>query len=133
MNLKAQTLTRLLLANSGDLTVDGSYAHAFRVAAAFKSSEGKSVAFMHDLVEDGYVTLVDLLDLGFPDTVVDAVSTISRRPDEPYFNYIARVINTGGLALQVKEVDLMDNHARVGRPELKPRYLKALKMIAESR
>ena len=55
----------------------------------------------------------DLRRAGVPDDVVDAVSTVTRRPKETYDQFIDRVVQHGGLALQVKHADLQSNLGRL--------------------
>lgn len=68
----------------------------------------QTVAALHDVVEDTWVTLDMLRSLGFPPEVVDAVDAISQRDGERYFDYIRRC-NLNPLARLVKLADLDDN------------------------
>lgn len=45
---------------------------------------------LHDVVEDTDITLDDLRAAGYPEEVVAAVDSVSRRPDEPYMDLIRR-------------------------------------------
>lgn len=87
--------------------------HVIRVAASMRDQKARIVALLHDLVEDTPVTLEDLTleDLtahGFPSDIVDAVATLTKQPDEEYFDYITRVARNM-TALAVKVADLNDN------------------------
>ncbi|RKR92669.1 HD domain-containing protein [Micromonospora pisi] len=45
---------------------------------------------LHDVVEDTNITLDDLRVAGYPEEVVAAVDSVTRRPDEPYMDLIRR-------------------------------------------
>lgn len=66
-----------------------------------------AAAWLHDVVEDTPVSL-DALASVFPARVVEAVDALTRREDEPYFEYIERA---GGdsVARTVKRRDLAHN------------------------
>jgi GTP diphosphokinase / guanosine-3',5'-bis(diphosphate) 3'-diphosphatase len=87
------------------------------------------VAALHDVVEDTWVTLDMLRELGFPDEIVEAVDAISKRDGERFFDYIRRC-KLNPLATLVKLADLDDNSdpkRRYGRDyeSLLRRYEKA--------
>jgi (p)ppGpp synthase/HD superfamily hydrolase len=65
-------------------------------------------AVLHDVVEDSDWTLAMLQDEGFSQVVLDAVDSLTRREDESYEAYIARLA-PNPLARMVKIVDLEDN------------------------
>jgi (p)ppGpp synthase/HD superfamily hydrolase len=69
------------------------------------SPTARIVALLHDVVEDSPLTLGDLADKGFDQSVLDAVDCLSRRPGEPYARYINRVA-ADRLAREVKLSDL---------------------------
>jgi (p)ppGpp synthase/HD superfamily hydrolase len=45
---------------------------------------------LHDVVEDTDVTLDDLREAGYPEEVVRAVDSVTKRPDETYMDLIHR-------------------------------------------
>lgn len=63
---------------------------------------------LHDVVEDGDVTLDQLRRAGFPAEVVEAVDVLTRRPGEEYGDCLASV-KVNPMALRVKLADLRDN------------------------
>ncbi len=74
--------------------------------AAVDSLEAKIVAVLHDVIED---TPISLEDLGmFPTAVVEAINTLTKRPNEDYEAYLTRVM-ADPLALVVKIADMTDN------------------------
>lgn len=85
--------------------------HLFRVASAFVlpgEDDLRTVAVLHDIVEDTDVTLEMLENRGYSPAVVAAVNAISRTELETYSEYIERVAENP-LALRVKLADLHDN------------------------
>lgn len=53
-----------------------------RVMARVAGDDARMVAVLHDVIEDTPVTAADLLALGYPAAVVDAVEALSKRPGE---------------------------------------------------
>ena len=82
--------------------------HARRVMEQMDTEEEKEVAILHDVVEDGTLSLKDLLDAGFSRTVVEAVGQLTKRPDMTYFEYIDD-ISCNPLAAKVKIAEILDN------------------------
>lgn len=115
------------------------FQHVERVANNFQDDAVcQTVAYLHDVVED---TDVSLGDLDFPSDVVKAVQAITRRDDETYAEFIARV-STNEIARQVKIADLKDNlnpeRALVAFPDekrcasMRKRYEKALRTLEKT-
>ena len=67
----------------------------------------KTVAYLHDVLEDTNVTMDELRKM-FPNEIVDGVLTLTHRKDESYFEYISRV-STSKLAKKIKVADLLHN------------------------
>ena len=65
-------------------------------------------AALHDVVEDGEVTLHDLLAAGIPESVVNAVDSVTRRPAETYEDLIDRAA-ADRVGRWVKLADNFDN------------------------
>jgi len=82
--------------------------HPIRVMMKVASELEKTVALLHDIVEDSPWTLDDLIQEGFPEEVVHAVECLTKRENEPYFDYIERVLKDP-LSIRVKIADLEDN------------------------
>lgn len=97
--------------------------------------EAQAAAWLHDVVEDTELSLVDLQTLGFSEVVIDAVDLLTRKPPFDYASYITAMINQRGrigrrAALLVKRSDLRDHLVNPGCPEtLRPRYKAALPLI----
>jgi len=56
--------------------------HAARVANHVDTDLEKTVALLHDIVEDTHVTLEFLGDLGYPAEVIEAVDLLTHRKKE---------------------------------------------------
>ena len=82
--------------------------HPLRVMAAMETQEERIAAVLHDVVEDTPTSLDQLKAWGCPDTVLEAVDALSRRPGEDWDSYLERVA-ANGLARRVKVKDLEDN------------------------
>ena len=82
--------------------------HPLRVMAMGGCDEERIVGILHDVVEDSSWTLLQLKEEGFSDDILDAVDALTRRSDETYDRFIARVARNK-LATAVKLSDLTDN------------------------
>lgn len=82
--------------------------HPKRVASIVPTDLEKTVAWLHDTVEDTGYTEVMMRSDGFSDEVVEAVMAITHRPHEPYMEYIDRVFRNR-VARSVKISDIIDN------------------------
>jgi (p)ppGpp synthase/HD superfamily hydrolase len=90
------------------------------------------VAILHDVVEDTWVTLELLRQMGFPESVILAVDAVTRREGEKYFDYIERAAANPVGAI-VKLADLADNSDPVrafpGSAGLIERYGRARQIV----
>lgn len=106
--------------------------HPVRVALCCSGWKEKAVALLHDVIEDGGAGEADLLDAGFPEDVVTAVSCLTKKDGEDYMDYVRRV-GKNSLARSVKIMDLADNMdvSRLGgRPHWKlDLYREALEYL----
>ena len=95
---------------------------------ATKRKVAYNVAFLHDLLEDTELTADDIKDK----EVREAVVILTRKADEPYFEYIQRIIDSDNeYAYFVKLADISDHLLQIETltPSLKDRYEKALRML----
>lgn len=123
-----QAITMAAIAHDGQTDKNGApyIFHPIRVASTFSDETLQAIAVLHDTVEDTTMTLVDL-DLRFPQSVVNAVDALTRRPGEAYEDFILRA-KRNPLARQVKIADIRDN-LRPGAESLRPQYEAALKVL----
>lgn len=94
--------------------------HPIRVMMKMKTTEEKTVAILHDLIEDTIFTLKTLEAAGFSQKIITAVDCLTHRANEIYPQYIDRII-LNKLATAVKLGDLEDDMTQlpvVGEKEL---------------
>lgn len=82
--------------------------HPLRVAEDFLETEYRIVALLHDVCEDSDMTPHDLKEAGFSKRIVQAVTALTKQPDEEYNAYLRRV-KENYIACAVKIADLKHN------------------------
>jgi len=82
--------------------------HPLRVMMRLDTDEERTVAILHDVVEDTPYTLERLRELGYPENILGALDALTRRQDETYEAFIER-LRPLALARRVKLADLEDN------------------------
>ena len=133
MLLRARDLA--LKAHEGQVDKSGApyIGHCIAVSNGGQTHDEQVVGYLHDVVEDTTITLLDLAAL-FPDRIVTAVDILTRLPDEMYTVYIDRV-RTNALATAVKINDLRHNMSperSSGIPEsMTKRYERALFILLD--
>ncbi len=93
--------------------------------------EAKMAAALHDVVEDSSVTLGDLRAGGFPESVVEAVEALTKRPGESYEDFILRAA-ANKTARTVKLADLLDNCDLSRIPDPGPEDCERLRKYQEA-
>lgn len=99
--------------------------HPVRVMLQCKTIEEKTVAMLHDLLEDTEITAEDLRKEAFPEEVIEAVLCLTKTDGEDYTEYIERICKNK-LAARVKLADLMDNMDLNRLPGLTPKDFQRL-------
>jgi (p)ppGpp synthase/HD superfamily hydrolase len=91
--------------------------HPLTVMSQMDTIESKIVAVLHDAVEDSELTITDLVQQGFPDFIVKAISAITKQEGEPYEDYILRV-KSNAISRKVKIADVTHNMdiSRIANP-----------------
>ncbi|MBR0135975.1 MAG: GTP pyrophosphokinase [Clostridia bacterium] len=82
--------------------------HPFHLAEQMDTEETVCVALLHDVVEDTDYTLEDLIAMGFPKPVTDALALMTHDENVPYLDYVAK-LKDNPVARQVKLADLKHN------------------------
>jgi len=82
--------------------------HFLRVMQAQVSTEARMAGVLHDLVEDTSYTFDDLVEMDYPDNVVEALRHVTKRDGESYQEFAERA-GRHPIARQVKIADLEDN------------------------
>jgi (p)ppGpp synthase/HD superfamily hydrolase len=110
--------------------------HPLRVMVRLRGDLHRTVAILHDVVEDSDTTIGDLRRAGFGSAVVAAIDRLTRRDGESYARYIQRC-GANPVARRVKLADLEDNMdlrrlRRVTAADVKRlnRYLQAWRQLA---
>lgn len=94
--------------------------HPLRVMFSMADDAERIVAVLHDVVEDSDTTLDDLRAEGFPEEIVLAVDSVTRRKGESYGEFTDRA-GRNLIGTKVKIADLEDNMdiGRISNPTAK--------------
>lgn len=82
--------------------------HPFHLAEQMDSEVTVTVALLHDVVEDADYTVADIIAMGFPKSVTDALVLLTHDISVPYMEYIEKV-KANPIAKVVKLADLRHN------------------------
>jgi len=85
--------------------------HPIRVMQKMNTNKTKIIAILHDVIETGKISIIDLEEMGFNKKICEAIDALSRKKWEKYDNYILRV-KKNKTAVKVKLEDLIDNHSK---------------------
>ena len=102
-------------AHRGQKDLDGNAAilHPLTVGLMGKTTDEQCVGFLHDVVEDTEYTFDDLLVMGVPIHIVDALRLLTHEDGTDYLEYVRRIALSGNeLAIAVKLNDLRHNLKR---------------------
>lgn len=91
--------------------------HPLRVMCRMESTIEKTVAVLHDVVEDTDWTFEKLRDEGFPPPVIEALDSVTKREGEAYHDFVRRSA-ANPLGCAVKLADLEDNMDVRRMPEI---------------
>jgi (p)ppGpp synthase/HD superfamily hydrolase len=105
--------------------------HPLRMMLKMESEADMIVAVLHDVVEDSALTLDDLRQQGFPQEVLDAIDSLTRRAGESYAAFIERA-GRNPIARRVKLADLEDNMNITRMGTLSDKDLERLKRYHEA-
>jgi len=108
--------------------------HPIAVAEKMDDIDQKTVAILHDVIEDNGATYDDLLSLGIPFWLVVHVKHLTRLPDEPYTSYILRVKDCA-FCKPIKVEDIRHNASTITKnmlkekPNIRQKYQDALNTL----
>ena len=112
--------------NTGDPYIT----HPLRVANKFEDDIYKSVAILHDVLEDTKITSRDLREEGICNAIISSVEILSRKTDQTYFNFILSINKRGGnLVNEIKIADIEDNMSDLKEGTLKDKYRFAKELL----
>ena len=82
--------------------------HPFHLAEQMNTEETVVAALLHDVVEDTDYTIQDIIEMGFPKSVTDALTLMTHDESVPYLEYVVR-LKENPIARAVKLADLRHN------------------------
>jgi (p)ppGpp synthase/HD superfamily hydrolase len=82
--------------------------HPLRVMEKLDCEDEMICAVCHDVVEDTFVTLEDLRELGYTQNQLKTIDSLTKRDGESYPSRIERIKNSY-VARKIKEHDIRDN------------------------
>lgn len=82
--------------------------HPFHLAEQMKDEYSTVCALLHDVVEDTEYTFEDLINMGFPNEVIEALKLLTHADDVPYMDYV-NALSVNPIAKAVKIADLTHN------------------------
>ena len=91
--------------------------HPLRMMLRVSTTEERITAVLHDVVEDCGISLQALRAEGFSEIVIDAIDSVTRRPEESYETFVRRAASNP-IGRRVKLADLEDNSdlSRIATP-----------------
>ncbi|WP_159720526.1 HD domain-containing protein [Streptococcus halichoeri] len=105
--------------------------HPITVASFVKTDEEKATAYLHDVIEDTSLTLLDLEEHSFPRSVIEAVDILTKKKGQDYQSYL-NLVKTNRLARTVKLADLKHNSDLSRLSEVTDKDLKRYKKYQEA-
>ena len=109
--------------------------HPFHLAEQMDDEISTVVALLHDVVEDSSYTFEDLINLGFPGEVINALTYLTHDMNVDYLDYVTK-IKENRIAMKVKIADLKHNSdmTRLDNPtafdyQRAEKYKKALAIL----
>jgi hypothetical protein len=109
--------------------------HPLRMMLRVSTTEERITAVLHDVVEDCGISLEELRAEGFSEIVIEAINSITRKPDESYETFVRRAA-ANPVGRQVKLADLEDNSdlSRIANPSVRDheriaKYRRAIETI----
>lgn len=101
--------------------------HLRHVSEDFTNKKVKSLALLHDILEDTEVTSSDLLNLGYSKSEVSVLEILTNTCDN-YEEYIDNILNSNNkIALNIKVKDLLHNMDLTRLKKITPRDIKRAK------
>lgn len=82
--------------------------HPFHLAEQMTDEYTTVVALLHDVVEDTDYTIADLISMGYPVEVTDAIALMTHDKSVPYMDYVAEIAKNP-IAKEIKLADLRHN------------------------
>ncbi|RON28566.1 MULTISPECIES: HD domain-containing protein [Pseudomonas] len=91
--------------------------HPLRVMLRVNTLEERIVAVLHDVVEDCGISFDDLRNEGFSETVLMAIASVTKVPDESYEEFVERVAqNPIGRVVKLADLEENSDLSRIAQP-----------------
>ena len=105
--------------------------HPEAVANSFDNDiECRTVAWLHDVLEDSDLEFRDLIEKGVPYHLAQAVDALTRQKDQNYKDYILQICENE-IAIKVKIADLKHNLSDLKNGSMRDKYLLAWYILKE--
>ena len=121
-------------AHEGQFRRDGKtpyFEHVKQVVNGVEGWKAKTVALLHDTLEDTSLTPDDFKKAGFPDDVIAGVVAMTKPDGMPYLDYIKNIVLPNELARQVKLADMKANLADKPTERQVNKYEEAMKLFKD--
>lgn len=105
--------------------------HPETVASFVTTDEEKAVAYLHDVIEDTSLTLLDLEKEGFSKKIIEAVDILTKKEEQDYQSYL-KLVKTNELARIVKLADLRHNSDLTRLPKITEKDLERNKKYSSA-
>lgn len=105
---KAIVIATLAHAGQEDKGRNSYIRHPLRVAEKMDSEDEMICAVCHDVVEDTFISLRDLAELGFTQSQLKTIDSLTKKEGETYDQRIDKITHSY-VARKIKTADIMDN------------------------
>ena len=105
--------------------------HPFHLAEQMQDEETTICALLHDVIEDTDYTLDDLKNMGFSNSVLEALALLTHDDEVPYMDYV-KMIATNEIARAVKIADLKHNSDLTRLDKISEKDLERCQKYAEA-
>ncbi len=82
--------------------------HPIDIALKISTNEAKIAALFHDALEEGRLSIDDLVKNGFSEETIEICKALYKKDEENYLDYIKKV-KTNSIARRIKMEDIMYN------------------------
>lgn len=110
--------------------------HVERVADSVYGWKLKSIAYLHDTIEDTYITMESLEAMRIPMDIIGPVVLLTRHEGLTYTQFIDRMIEDGNPdVFKVKIADINDNLRDLDATEfwsMRKKYMKSLLKLQDA-
>ena len=121
MYAKSEIIVNKLFRNKFDKAGEPYVRHLYRVSGSLDEPIEKVAGLLHDKIEDTEITEEDLIEIGFPQEIIDIVKLVTKKKVDTtdmtkveklalYNEEIDNIIKSGNIhAIRLKEADMSDN------------------------